>query len=419
MKKLVLLLMVLMLLASITLAQSIQIVFWENMGAKLGETLQTITTMFNKENPNIDVQLVFVGSGDQLDTKLLASAKTNSLPTIAQVHPAWMGTLADENILVQLNSFSNFNAAIKDIYPSIIKMGEINGKMYGMPFNSSMMLIYCRPLMFEEAGITYPKTIEELENDAKILTIKKDGKTIRYGIGFNSAFSILTMVAAQFGGGIYVTPNGSITINSPQNVKALTFLVNLIKDGYAYVKPDNAYFDNELTGSSIAMLVGGGAELTYNLSDISGQKDGLVMIPMPYGANGKTIPVIRGDNVVIFNTSTKQQQEDAWKYIQFLLSPAIQLYWSMNTDYPPLNKQTLNLAQWKDYVNSVSYNPTAIVDGIQDAIPYSPNLPWFDSLIFDTREAVANACHFTMTPQQALDWAQKQAEQAYKNYYSK
>lgn len=316
-------------LVSVSLAQKTEVIFWESMGAKLGKTLQTITDLFNKENPSIDVKLVFVGSGDQLDTKLLASAKTESLPTIAQVHPACSGTLENENLLVPLDSFPDFDSVASDIYSSIINMGRINGRVYGMPFNSSMMVIYCRPLMFEELGIPYPKTIQELKRDAKLLTVKKDGKVIRYGIGFNEAYATLTMFAAQFGGGTYVTPNGSITINSTPNVKALTFLVDLVKSGYAYAKPTGAYFDSELTGSSIAMLVGGGAELTYNLSDVAGQKDGLEMISMPYGNSGKTVPVIRGDNIVMFKSSTKAQQLAAWQYIKFLLNPAIQLYWSM------------------------------------------------------------------------------------------
>ncbi|BBJ28246.1 ABC transporter substrate-binding protein [Athalassotoga saccharophila] len=404
-------------LASISLAQKTEVIFWEAMEAKLGTTLQTITNIFNKEHPNIDVKLVFVGNGDQLDSKILAAAQANTLPTIAQVYPAWAAALVAQGVVTPMDSFPDFTTVASQLYPSIINMSKINGRVYTLPFNQSVYVLYYRPMMLAQAGLTPPKTMDELAQDAKLLTVVQNGKTVRYGLGFRTTYGVLTAVARQFGGGKYITPEGSLIINSPQNVAALTFLVNLVKEGYAYAKFD--YFDNELTTSSVAMLIGEGADLPFDLSDIAGQKDGIEMASFPVGISDQKSPLFRGQTLVIFNTATKDQQNAAWEYVKFLLSPAVQIYWAMNTNYSPLNKTVVSLDQWNLFAQGTSYNPSAIVDGLANGISYSENLPWWPSVIDNIRTAVENAVHFTMTPQQALDWAQQQSIIVQQKYLGK
>ncbi|MGC9213373.1 MAG: ABC transporter substrate-binding protein [Athalassotoga sp.] len=402
-------------IASFMIAQQIKVTFWEGMGGPLGKTLQTITNLFNKENPNINIELVFVGNGSQLDSKILAAAEAKDLPTMTQAYPAWTAQLVYDGVVAPLYTFPNFSEVENELYPAEINLGKINGKVYALPFNQENYVLYYRPDMLAESGINPPKTMEELQTDAKLLTIKQNGKTIRYGFAFRTNVMALTSVALQFGGGIYVTQNGSITINSTGNIKALSFLVNLVKDGYAYETP--GYPDHELTTSSVALLLGGGAWLPYDISDIAGQKDGLKMVPVPYGPNKETTPALKGEDLIIFNTANAEQRDAAWKYIQFLLSPAVQLYWAMQTNYSPINKNVTSLDEWKLYVESSPYNPAPIAEGLQNAISETELLPWWPAVQLDIKTAIENAVSGFMTPQQALDWAQQKAEGIYQSYY--
>ncbi len=402
-------------IASFMIAQQIKVTFWEGMGGPLGKTLQTITNLFNKENPNINIELVFVGNGSQLDSKILAAAEAKDLPTMTQAYPAWTAQLVYDGVVAPLYTFPNFSEVENELYPAEINLGKINGKVYALPFNQENYVLYYRPDMLAESGINPPKTMEELQTDAKLLTIKQNGKTIRYGFAFRTNVMALTSVALQFGGGIYVTQNGSITINSTGNIKALSFLVNLVKDGYAYETP--GYPDHELTTSSVALLLGGGAWLPYDISDIAGQKDGLKMVPVPYGPNKETTPALKGEDLIIFNTANAEQRDAAWKYIQFLLSPAVQLYWAMQTNYSPINKNVTSLDEWKLYVESSPYNPAPIAEGLQNAISETELLPWWPAVQLDIKTAIENAVSGVMTPQQALDWAQQKAESIYQSYY--
>ncbi len=414
MKKILLVVLILSLLVfSVFAQQKVVVTFWEGMGARLGTTLTQITKLFNKEHPNIEVKLVYLGSGNQVDAKLLASLPTKSLPTMAQVKSPTAAMLETKGVVAPIYSFPGFSKTASSIYAHMLTPCSVSGKIYALPFNVDVFLLFIRPKMLEAAGITPPKTMQELAQDAKLLTIKKDGKTVRYGLGFRTTYRQFTAVAYQFGG--HYLENGKITINCPQNVKALAFLVNLVKEGYAYAK--FGYFDNELTSSSVAMLLGGSAELTYDLSDIAGQSDGIVMVPIPRDVDFE--PMTHGQYIEIFNTASQAQQQAAWEYLKFLLSPQVQLFWAVKTGYIPVNKAVANMAQWKSFVSQNPNGVDSILVGLKNSKYFAPSVPWWTSVRDVIRTAFEDAIHFTKTPQQALNDAQKQAEEIRAKFLNK
>jgi multiple sugar transport system substrate-binding protein len=213
--------------------QQVVVNFWEGMGAQLGTTLQTITNLFNKQNPNIQVNLVYLGSGNEVDSKLLTALAANTLPTMAQVKGPWAAMLISKGVLAPLYEFPGFTDVASSVYTPLLVSGTFNDKIYTLPFNRDIFDLFVRPQIFEQAGLTYPKTMNEMAQDAKLLTVVQNGKTVRYGLGFRTTYRQFTAVAYQFGGS-YISSDGKITINSPQNLAALTYLVNLVKEGYAH-----------------------------------------------------------------------------------------------------------------------------------------------------------------------------------------
>ncbi len=404
------------LLTAITFAQKTEITFWEGMSGNLGTTLQQITKLFNEQSTAVHVNLVYVGSGADLDSKLLAAAETKTLPTMAQAYPTWAAALVSKGVVTPMDEFSDFNNIASEIYPAVLDIGKINSRIYGLPFNQQAYLLFYRPLMFQEAGLNPPTTLDELAEDAKILTVKENGKILRYGLGFRDQSWIFTVIARQFGGGQYMR-DGKITIDSTANLKAMNFLLDLVQNGYAYTK--QGYFDNELTTSSVAMIIGGAANLPFDLSDIAGQKDGIKMVTIPVGPAGKISPVLAGELLLIFNTDSKAEQQAAWEYTKFLLSSKIQLYWAIHTNYSPLNVEVPNLQEWKTYVDQSQYGVSAIVDGLDNAMSYAQNLPWWTSLDSAIGTAFEDVMNSYKSPQDALKWAQQQSEQAENMFYQK
>lgn len=408
--------LIISLATTITLAQKIEVTFWEGMSGNLGTTLQQITALFNEQSTDVHVNLVYVGNGSDLDSKLVAAAETETLPTMAQAYPTWAAALVSKGVVTPVDEFSDFKNIAEEIYPAVLNMGKINSRIYGLPFNQQTYLLFYRPLMFQEAGLNPPTTMDELAEDAKILTVKADGKVVRYGLGFRDQSWIFTVIAKQFGGGEYMR-DGKITIDSTANLKAMNFLLDLVKNGYAYTK--QGYFDNELTTSSVAMIIGGAANLPFDLSDIAGQKDGIKMAPIPIGPAGKVSPILAGELLLIFNTSSKVQQQAAWEYEKFLLSSNIQLYWAIHTNYSPLNVEVPTLPEWKTYVDQSQYGVSAITSGLDNAMSYAQNLPWWSSLDSAIGTAFEDVMNFYKSPQEALIWAQQQAEQSENMFYQK
>lgn len=407
---------VISLMMTVAVAQKVEVTFWEGMSGNLGTTLKKITDLFNSESTNVHVNLVYVGSGSDLDSKLLAGAETQTLPTMAQAYPTWAAALVSKGVVTPMDEFEGFSELSKDIYPSVLNIGSMKSRIYGLPFNQQVYLLFYRPLMFEEAGLNPPKTMDELAEDAKLLTVKKDGAVVRYGLGFRDQSWIFTVIARQFGGGEYMR-NGKLTITSTANIKAMNFLLNLVKSGYAYTK--SGYFDNELTTSSVAMIIGGAANLPFDLSDIAGQKDGIKMTAIPVGPKGKVSPVLAGELLLIFNTSSESEQKAAWEYSKFLLSPQIQMYWAIHTNYSPLNVNVLKLPEWKNYVSQNEYGVEAITSGLENAISYAQNLSWWNSLDSSIGTALSDTMHSYKTPEEALEWAQQQAQIVENDFYQK
>ncbi len=414
MKKAIIVVSLILLLSFTIFAQKITVTFWEGMGAKLGDTLTQITNLFNQQNPNIEVKLVYLGSDSQVDSKLLTAVQAKNLPTMSQVVGPWAASLQQKGVIAPMQFFPNYTELVGQIYPALLQDGSFGGIQYTLPFNRDVFLLFTRPQMLSNAGIGYPTTMQELAKDAKLLTIKKNGKTTRYGVGFRTTYRQFTAIAYQFGGS-YLDKNGNITINSTPNLNALTFLVNLVKGGYAYGK--FGYFDNELTDSSVALLFGGDAELTYDLSDISGQSDGIKMVPIPSDVTFK--PMLYGNSLVIYNTSSKEEQAAAWKYVQFLLSPSIQLYWALETGYIPLNKEVQNLSQWKNFVAQNQNGMGNIMAGLENSESYAPSVAWWPDVTTVIQTAFQNAISLKMTPKAALDQAQQQAVQIRDKYLNK
>ncbi len=404
------------LVTTITFAQKVEVTFWEGMSGNLGTTLQQITELFNAQSTDVHVNLVYVGNGSDLDSKLVAAAETKTLPTMAQAYPTWAAALVSKGVVTPIDEFSDFNNVASEIYPAILDIGKINSRIYGLPFNQQSYLLFYRPLMFQEAGLNPPTTMDELAEDAKILTVKENGKIVRYGLGFRDQSWIFTVVAKQFGGGEYMR-DGKITIDSTANLEAMNFLFDLVKNGYAYTK--QGYFDNELTTSSVAMIIGGAANLPFDLSDIAGQKDGIKMAPIPIGPAGQISPVLAGEVLLIFNTSSKAEQQAAWEYAKFLLSSKIQLYWAIHTNYSPLNVEVPSMPEWKAYVEQNQYGVSAIVSGLDNAMSYAQNLPWWSSLDSAIGTAFEDVMNSYKSPQEALKLAQQQAQADQNMFYQK
>ncbi len=178
-------------------------------------------------------------------------------------------------------------AAESDYYAPYLQVMQKDSATFGLPvYGESTWLMYRKDL-FKQYGIAGPpKTMDELQQDAKTIKEKSGGKvagiTLRGAPGIQSVYPWSGFLRAF--GGSYYNSQGKLDVGSPQAVQATTFWMNLLKQ---YGPPGVANFDWEqnriaFTQGKAAMTIDATANGPYNedasASTIAG-KVGYAAIP--------------------------------------------------------------------------------------------------------------------------------------------
>lgn len=149
--------------------------------------------------------------------------------------------------------YGGYVAALTDIDPSfkidpnVITYGDSGywdeatktlspetGKLYGVPINGNIQLLYYRADLYDEAGLTVPKTWDDLyENAAKLQKDGQYGMIIRGNRSFaDSSYNFFPYLVSH-GGSLYQTKDDgsyAVTINSPESLAGLNTWTKLAAD---------------------------------------------------------------------------------------------------------------------------------------------------------------------------------------------
>ena len=192
---------------------------------------------FNKKYPNVQVAAEQL-TGDY-HQKLTLQAASNSLPDLFWIEDQAVRTFSSKGIMLELDPYikkSGFDTS--NIYPSMLALGQNNGKQYMLPRDYNHLVTYYNIDMFKAANVPIPQdgwTWEEFTNAAQKLT-KKDakGKTTQYGVdGGNFNWWAIDVPAIRGYGGDVVTSDGKVVVNSSQASQGIDALYQLVKNGVA------------------------------------------------------------------------------------------------------------------------------------------------------------------------------------------
>lgn len=114
------------------------------------------------------------------------------------------------------------------------KAFSAQGDVMAVPVNGNIQLLYYRADLYAAKGLKVPRTWDELAANARALN---EGGVAGFGLrgnrGFFEASYDFYPVLASFGGDIFRSPaqgDFTVTLNSPEALRALQFLKKLVKD---------------------------------------------------------------------------------------------------------------------------------------------------------------------------------------------
>lgn len=333
------------------LKEPVEITFWHAMNGAQEEALTELTEDFMASNSNVKVNLQNQSSYKDLQQKVTATlASPKNLPTMTQAYGNWMYQPIEDGMILDLKPYMENETLKFDNYDDIIeglKDGlEVDGKIYGLPFNKSSEVIWYNKTLFDELGLTVPTTYEEFAETAKVIYEKKGIP----GAGFDSLNNFYTIFLRNEG----KVFDKNFNVTSEASVKAANYYLDGIKEGYFRIAGTDKFLSGPFGNEQLGMYVGSNAGESYVVKGSEGKFEPGIA---PYPAKAA---MQQGTDLYVFSNATPEQKTAAYEYMKFLTNKDNQIKWAIATGYMPIRESAL---QSEEYKNCGSLFST-VVEGV-------------------------------------------------------
>ena len=224
----------------------VNLAFWNGFTGGDGPYMQKLVEQFNSEEKNIQVSMNTV-EWETYYQKVPAAVQSGKGPDLGIMHIDQLSTNAARGVIIGLDDVaSTLNLKESDFVPVVWKAGEYNGKRYGIPLDIHPLGFYYNKGVMEKAGLD-PDSPPQTKSDYMAALEQMKGKGIQghwmSPFLFTGGLTFQALIY-QFGGELYNADATEATFNSDAGVSALTWMVDVVKDGYS---PQDVAQDAEFT----------------------------------------------------------------------------------------------------------------------------------------------------------------------------
>jgi multiple sugar transport system substrate-binding protein len=197
---------------------------------------------FQFDHPDITVD-VTVYDSSTVDQRVADMVEAGKAPDLAQTPGTYARYAAQGRLYSAGEVLSTSTQAA--IVSSLADAGSVDGEQYGLPFAAGTRVLFYNPHLCATAGLSHPpRTWKELRDDAAALG--DAGVQIPYALPLGSqgaeAEAFDWMLS---GGGGYTDDSDQYALDSPQNVRTLTWLRDeLVGAGLTGPDPDTTDQEN-------------------------------------------------------------------------------------------------------------------------------------------------------------------------------
>ncbi|HOE63176.1 MAG TPA: ABC transporter substrate-binding protein [Candidatus Sumerlaeota bacterium] len=381
-----------------------EIVFWTGWTGQEMDALQKIIDRFNASQPSIHCRLVTVAGVYQKVRIAFAGGDTPDL--MSCIWAEELASYAIRDVLEPLDSYiaqSGRNLA-KEYMPGLWRMFHFDGKVYALAMTTNGTVFFYNKDIFQEVGWgagRVPKTLDEFEeiND-RCVKYSKDGNLERYGtLPYNVIFW-----GYVFGGSWYDEAARKVTMNRPENVRALEWMQKIShKYDVRKLRRFEKSFGGWITSANCPFYVGkaaiyhSGEYMTHHLKKYAPQINyGWFAYPSPPG--GRANCCLVGGSVFAIPAASKHKAE-AWELLNYLTQPEqIKEFCLALHNLPPL----IEVAKDPAFASDPVYRDLAeIMSGENVFGP--PPLPIWARCMTELNRAEEYAVYGDGSPQQLLD----------------
>ncbi|MEP7240436.1 MAG: extracellular solute-binding protein [Devosia sp.] len=308
--------------ATAALAQQTDVVVWAENGTFLQQS--GLIAKFEAENPQYKVQLTEYPWQVAHD-KLVAAMAGGQGPDVALGEDQWVAEFAHLDLLAPLDDFkAKQGYKDEDFNPNSWSYFVFqDGKTYAAPSYTEARALFYRKDLFDAAGLTPPKTLDEMLEVGKKLT---DGQQ-HFGLADQSGdldLHFFSWFLYANGGNVYNDAGSKCTLADPAGVEALSFYKKLYDENVIPKDPakrvDTAHGFEE---GYYAMAESGPWWLGLIPSEAPAINGKWAAVPLP---TGKT-PITYGHPNSWFVPASGKNKDGGEAFIAFMLEPANGVTW--------------------------------------------------------------------------------------------
>jgi multiple sugar transport system substrate-binding protein len=365
-------------------------------GKERFDKIATLTQGYSKVNSNVEVVPEFIPFAE-FKKRLSVGLAAQDLPDIVIIdnpdHAAYaaMGLFAD--ITDKLKDWKD-----KDqFYEGPWKSATLNGKVYGVPLGSNNLALYYNKTMLDKAGVQPPQTWDELRAAAKKLTA---GDVKGFGFsGLGNEEGTFQFLPWLLGAGASFDK-----VDSPEGIKAYSFLADMVKDQSISKEVLNwtqADVMKQFAAGKLAMMVNGPwqiPELKTNAPDL---QYGVVLLPK----GQKYASVLGGENLGVVNG---KNVDEAVNFIKYVASPEVIKPFAQGFGYFPSRKDVATDKYWTEDPILKVFN-----EEMQYAQPRGPHPKW-PEISNALSLALQKTLTLSTTPESAVKEAQGKINESLK-----
>ncbi|MCC4274118.1 sn-glycerol-3-phosphate ABC transporter substrate-binding protein UgpB [Marinomonas communis] len=346
-----------------------QIEWWHAMGGANGEKVEEIAQAFNSAQDLYEVKPVYKGNYTETMTSAIAAFRAKQQPAIVQVFEVGTASMmAAEGAIYPVYKLMReqgqpFN---QDDYLSSVTgyYTDQDGNMLSMPFNSSTPVLYYNKELFAKAGVSAPKTWEDMETVSQ--------KLLDSGVecGFTTSWQSwiqLENLSARHNVPFATKSNGfagmdtEFAFNGPVQVAHISKMSEWQQNGifsYGGRRSDSA---PKFYSQECAMFMGSSAGYAGMKRNA---KFDFGVSQLPYWASQIDTPqntIIGGASLWVLQGKSDAEYQGVATFLNFLSRADMQADWHQFSGYLPITHAAYDLTKGQGFYAANSGTETGVI----------------------------------------------------------
>ncbi|MEQ9121979.1 MAG: extracellular solute-binding protein, partial [Alphaproteobacteria bacterium] len=339
-------------------AERIQIHWWHAMSGGLGDGVKEIVRRFNESQDKYEVVETWKGRYRHLLNQTIAAIRAGEQPHFFQNNETGVITLMLSGAIVPAEDLLETHGVKLDksayLAPVVNTYTDPNGKLLGMPFNSSSPILYVNKDLFDAAGLEkMPETYEDMEAQMRRLMeasppVPRGGKPCGYAFYAGMWADLENPMAAHRQ--LYATKDNGLSGLGAE-------LVYNERGGFAmeHMKRLKRWLDDGLAefGAESQTDWGSGALTNFTSGNClfharstasharmeAEAKFNWTAVHLPHNAGVQPAnTTIGGAALYVLKGFSEEEYAGVAAFFEMLTSVEIQKYWHKHTGYVPITK---------------------------------------------------------------------------------